>query len=764
MLYLWFFAAGLIHIPVYSFPWSVWLLICATLASFVIARVWFSFAGYLACALLGMAIGSWNLQKICDAQLLPEFDQSSQFLSFTIVSIPKHNPNSSVFLARIEDIHCTVEQCPELKGKIVRLSWYRPQGAEDGQELKAGQVWQATVKLRRPRGFVNPYGFDYHAWLLMQDVVATGSVSKNATLQGEKRVWAFYRERLVQSLLQTADTEYQRFWAALLIGEFSQVTQKDWQTLQATGTVHLMVISGLHISLAGGWFFLLGALFSRLIQLCHSGSNAIVMQFLPPVMACIGAGGYAALAGFSIPTIRASVACMALMSCRALGLNFSPFALLGMALVMVGLCEPLAWENAGFWLSFLAVALLFYCFAGRLTQKPVSAFFYTQPMMALGLTLPLLMLGLPTSLTGPVANLIAVPVVSFIVVPALIIAAVIHSLLPAFAGGILQVMDVIFSWLWQFLQWLEQWPAAVWWPAKPFSLLACILVAGGTLLMLAPAGLAIRWLGFLWLIAGLWIRPEQNYDLRVTVLDVGQGQAVVLQTPRETWLYDAGPAYSDQFDAGSRIVAPYLRRIGVRKLNLMVSHADLDHAGGIAGISEAFRLQRVFFGEPLDNLEGEFCQAGQEWHSGKVKFSILWPPAGKHDAGNQSSCVLLIEFPAAGKTVRLLLPGDIDRATERRLLGQLPQLDWLLAPHHGSRSSSSYHLLYRTQPRHVVFSAGYQNRYGHPHPSIEKRYKEIGSEMYNTAAEGALIFNWSERGLEIERARERWKKLWHRVP
>lgn len=761
MFYLWCFAAGLIHIPIYSFPWSIELLLGSALGCVVLARLRLPFVKYFAYVLLGMAVGSWNLQRLCDAQLPPAFDHTSAHLTFKIVSIPKNNPDSAVFLAHVDEVHCAATTvCPDIKNRKVRLSWYRPK-----TEVAAGQVWRATVKLRRPRGFINPHGFDYHAWLLGQDVVATGSVAKDAVAQGQSRVWAWYREALSDSLLRLSVSENRRFWAALLIGEQSGISQTDWSTLQATGTVHLLVISGMHIGLVAGWCFLLGGFAVRLATFFHRSSNALVGQFIPPLMACVGAGGYAALAGFSIPTVRALVACLALMACRMSGVNLSGFTLLGMALVIVGICEPLAWENAGFWLSFLAVGLLFYVFSARLRQNAFAGFLRTQPIMALGLMLPLLMLGQPFSLTGPVANLVAVPVVSFLLVPGLLIAASVHTVFPVIAEGLLQLMDVIFNWLWIFLQWLESWPAALWWPAKPFSFWALALIAGGTLLVLAPAGLAVRGLGFLWLAAGIFVGEEPDYLLRVTVMDVGQGQAVVLQTPTETWLYDAGPAYSDQFDAGSRIVVPYLRRIGVRQLNMMVSHADLDHAGGVAGVTDAMQLNRVFYGEPLGDLpEGEFCHQGQAWQAGGVKFFVLWPPAGRHNSGNDSSCALLVEFESAGDTVRLLLPGDISKVSERRLLGQLPPIDWLLAPHHGSRSSSSYHLLYRARPRHVVFSAGYRNRYGHPHPKIEDRYREIGAELYNTAEDGALVFTWTQRGMEIERARERRAKLWHRLP
>lgn len=758
MFYLWSFAAGLIHIPVYSFPWSVPLLLCAALCCLMLTRLRIPLVGMVACGLLGMALGSWNLQRLCAAQLSPEHDQSLQSLSFTIVSIPNRTAVSQTFLARVESVDCAAEACAvELQQQLLRLSWYRAP-----HELQPGQIWHGRVKVRRPRGFVNPQGFDYHAWLLAQKVVASGSV-RRADHVGERWVWASYRARLAESVLQLGDSPHERFWRALLIGEKSDLQQRDWNTLQATGTVHLLVISGLHIGLIATWGFMLGALIARLLSGLHRGSNALAAQLIPAFLACLCAAFYAALAGFSIPTVRALTACLALMLCRTFGVNLSPFVLLGIAVVVVGINEPLAWCNAGFWLSFLAVALLFYLYTGRPKQVPVRVFFSTQWMMAVGLTLPLWLLGFGTSWVGPAGNVVAVPVVSFVLVPALMLVALIHPLLEGLAAHLLQWMDQIFTWMWRWLELLETLPAALWWPPHKLTVFDLCLAGVGVVLLLAPAGLLIRGIGALWLIAAMTSPSQPDFLLRVTVMDVGQGQAVILQTPRQTWLYDAGPAYSDSFDAGSRILAPHLRQLGVHRLNMMVSHADLDHAGGAAAILAAFEVERLLLGEPLkeEGRVGEPCRQGHSWQVDSVTFSVLWPPDDTY-TGNSSSCVLLVEFTSAGETVRLLLPGDVDRAVERELLKVLVgPVDWLLAGHHGSNSSSSYRLLYRARPKYVVFSAGYQNRYGHPHPKVLQRYDEMAAIPYITATDGAVVFTWTEQGMTVTKTREQEARLWH---
>lgn len=761
MLYLWSFAAGIIHIPVYPFPWSVSLLLLAALGFGYLAWRQCAAARFVACGLLGMSIGSWNLQQLCAAQLSPQYDQSLQSITFTVESIPAKTAESQVFLARVNAVECDQHDCAqELQQRLVRLAWYRT-----AHELQPGQIWHGHVKMRRPRGFVNPGGFDYHAWLLAQEVVATGSVRK-AELVGERWVWAAYRQGLAESVLQLTESPNRRFWRALLIGEKSDITQEDWDLLQATGTVHLLVISGLHIGLVATWGFVFGAFIGRLFGFVHLGSNARVMQFLPPLLACLCAAFYAALAGFSIPTIRALTACLALMLCRSLGLSLSPFMLLGIAVIAVGINEPLAWHNAGFWLSFLAVALLFYVYTGRLRQKPLRAFLTAQPMMAIGLALPLWLVGQGVSVAGPAANLIAAPVISFVLVPALLLVALIHPLMDGAATLLLRGMDHVFTWLWHYMGLLQDFPVALWWPTQALTTLDMLLLACGLVLLLAPAGLAVRGIGGIWLVVSIASLETPDYLLRVTVMDVGQGQAVVLQTPQQTWLYDTGPAFSERFDAGSRIVAPYLRQLGVHRLSMIVSHADLDHAGGVDGVVGAFEVEKLLLGENLEApiQAGSPCRQGQSWQVDSVTFAVLWPPDEGY-SGNNSSCVLLLEVLVDGKPVRLLLPGDVDRSVERQLLNVLVEpVDWLLAPHHGSNSSSSYRLLYRARPDHVVFSAGYQNRYGHPHPKVLQRYEEMEAAPYNTATDGALIFTWTEAGMTVTKTRESEARLWHRLP
>lgn len=755
MWHLWFLAAGVLHAPVYSSPppLAVLLTIACVLLAFS-RRLWSSLP---ACLLLGLAFGSWHLQQKCARQLLPEFEQQVFDLSFQVVSIPRQSGRSQVFLARVSESHCS-GHCPQLDKGLMRLSWY-----QNLQTVQSGQLWRAQVKLRRPRGFINPDGFDYHAWLLAQDVIATGYIARQGEYLGESFAWATERSQIETMLAANHASPYRRFWAALLIGEQAEIKAADWSVLQATGTVHLLVISGLHISLAATWCFVLGALVARFAGLLQPGSNLRLMHYLPPLSACLGAIYYAALAGFTIPTQRAMVACLVLMFCRLLGLNFSPFTLLGMAALVVGVLEPFAWTNSGFWLSFLAVAVLFYSLGGRGRMNAGSALVRAQLVLSIGLLLPLLSLGQGTSLVSPIANLIAVPVVSVVLVPLLLVATVCSGLLPQVAVFLLQLMDWIFGNLWWFLEWVQGWPISLWWPTKTLSAVELAIAVIGTVLLLAPSGLQVRCLGGVWVFLALLPRPEQDFLLRMTVLDVGQGTAVVVETPQQTWLYDTGPQFSEQFDAGSRIVAPYLRGRGVKNLNLIISHGDMDHAGGAEGIFSAFSIDQFLYGEPLPTFSdrGRPCRAGQIWQQDQVTWNVLWP----HDSsvnGNNASCTVLLTVPTVSGDVRVLLPGDIDRHVEAQLLADLQApVDWVLAPHHGSNSSSSINFVRQLAAQHVVFSAGFNNRYGHPHPRVIQRWEAVDAELYNTATDGALIFTWHSDGVKVERVRQTLRRLWH---
>jgi competence protein ComEC len=424
-----------------------------------------------------------------------------------------------------------------------------------------------------------------------------------------------------------------------------------------------------------------------------------------------------------------------------------------LALNLVLLAEPLAALLAGFWLSFAAVAILIYSFAARLGGwRPWQAWTRAQWVIAVGLLPVLMATGLPVSLSAPAANLLAVPWVSLAVLPL----ALLGTLLLPLAGigeGLLWAAGGLLDMLFRLLDLMARW-RPVWIPPA-LPVWAWLLVGLGALLLLLPRGVPLRGLGGVMLLA-LWVprEPVPHGQVEVWQLDVGQGLAVLLRTQHHTLLYDAGPARGET-DLGERVVLPTLRKLGVDRLDLMlVSHAHADHAGGAAAILRSLPVERAIGGEALADVQLQPCASGEQWIWDGVHFS-LWRWADGQSS-NDRSCVLMVE--AQGE--RMLLAGDMEAGAERAWLTDTaaPGIDWLQAPHHGSRTSSSEAFIRATAPRGVLISRGRNNSFGHPHMQVVERYRRHGVVVYDTAVDGALRVVLGGQG-EVEGVR-RQRRFW----
>lgn len=776
MWYLLALAAGAGHVVFYSEPLRPWVLIISALGPLVALSLlrhfqkcpWWGHQLLIVacCFFVGTAMGATQLNQLWRAQLGPEFVGVDHDLSFRIDSLMSQSSSNQNFFARVEHVHCHSAPCPSLKGKRVRLTW-----RSAPEDISSGQLWRARVRLQRPRGFVNPGGFDYQAWLLGQRVAATGFVLRGDTVVSQDGFsLAAVRQKLRNELLASAQApRFAGIFAALLVGDRSELQPEQWRVLQNTGTIHLMAISGLHIGLAAFGGYWLGAGCARLLAFMLPGPGTIWLRFLPPLVSCLAALGYAALAGFAIPTVRALIACMLANACLVAGLRIGAGSLLALGLLLVTLAEPLAWLHQGFWLSFLAVAVLVYSLRGR--SNPFLGLVKAQLVLSVGLVVPLLLLGQWVSLSSPIANLIAVPAVSVSVVPGLLVAALVHPLFPNVSQAILWLLDGIFSGLWWILEGLADIPHSAWWPHQSLTFWAGLLGMVGVALLLSPQVLRIRGLGLLLLGIGLLGQAPVTPEFRVSVLDVGQGLAVVIETPDETWVYDAGPAFSEQFDAGSSILAPYLRRQGAREVSLIVSRASPGSSGGAEGLAAAVPIRKLIYSDdPVIKREGQACHSGQSWGQGAVRWQVLWPPEtgqAAHSATlNRSnrSCVLLITLTRPDGPVYVLLPGDIDRGVESRILAELPEgIDLLVAPNHGAATSSSAPFVTRVRPRHVIFSTAYNNEQHHPNALISARYLGQGAQLHNTAEHGAVVISWYPGAQEVvKRTRIEAARLWFR--
>lgn len=666
----------------------------------------------------------------------------------------------------------SVEQSEAAVPALVQLSWYAGRRGQEGVPpmLRAGERWQLMVRLKRPHGNLNPHGFDYEAHLLERGVRATGYVRESAY---NRRIDDLVRrpmllvERLRQSVRERfqaalSDRAYAGVIIALVVGDQRAIAPEYWDVFARTGTTHLMSISGLHVTMVAGLlYFLVFAAWRRLPGLCLR---------LPAQKAAVlgGAGAallYALLAGFGVPAQRTLYMLTVVALALWLGRIGTPSRVLAVALAAVLIVDPWAVLSAGFWLSFAAVGFLFYIGAGRLAFGHwLREWARSQWAVTIGLIPALLVMFQQLSLVAPLANAVAIPVVSFLITPLALAAA----MLPF--DALLTLDHQLLTYLMALLEWLSDVPQAVWQQAAPPTWALLSGVAGCTWLLL-PRGFPARWVGALLLLPLLLAQAQRpgEGELRMTVLDVGHGLAVHLQTRAHDLLYDTGPRYSPQANAGNRIILPYLRAAGVGRIHgLVVSHEDQDHAGGMAAVLEGLPVEWVtssIAARGQTSRPGHRpCHAGQSWEWDGVRFDMLHPqPADylERRKDNDLSCVLRV---TAGSR-RVLLTGDIEAAAESALLRRLPgpelASEILVVPHHGSRSSSSARFIAAVAPAAAIFPVGYRNAFRHPHPDVAGRYERSGVRALRTDRDGAVAVIINSSGSSFELARQIRRRYWH---
>lgn len=629
--------------------------------------------------------------------------------------------------------------------KKLRLSWYYPD-----QQIKAGQQWTFTVKLKRPHGSLNPGGFDYERWLFSEGVGATGYVrpSPAPVLLGNQSGWAsidVWRQAIADKVSATSlDANSRALINALVIGDGNSIDQPHWDIFRRTGTTHLMVISGSHIALVAGLvYWLVLKLWAR------TG----VFRWSPQVVAAWSAllTGivYAGLAGFSVPTQRAVIMLCVGMIAIVLQRNHRPFHTLSVAMFAVLLWDPLAVLSPGFWLSFIAVGLIIYVLAGRLgALKPFWSALKINWATSVGLSPLLLLFFQQVSVISPLANFLAVPLISLVLVPLALLAVLVLSISATLAEPLLFVLDYLLRGSMWLLEKLAALPMATINHPQP-SYWALIFAVPGILLLLAPKGIPGRWLGLVMFLPLAVTEPKQREagEFELTLLDVGQGLSAVVQTANHQLVFDTGAKFSAESDMGQSVLLPFLRSQGIEKIDtLIVSHGDNDHIGGAPSLLHSIPTEQVLTSVPqkLSNYAPKPCVAGQTWQWDEVTFSILSP---QHEfvSENDNSCVLMI----VGKHGAVLLTGDIEATAESWLVnsyGEKLQAKVLIAPHHGSKTSSTMPFLQTVKPEFVLIPAGYRNQFGHPHSSVLQRYQQSGINWLTSASSGAIVVKLNKNG------------------
>lgn len=703
---------------------------------------------------LGFLLSSLHAQRLLDAQWPDARHNEERWVQGVVTSLPERTretgtrgdsgPQSPAttwrFTLKPDD--------PALPPRI-RVAWYRADAQPRGAEC-----WRLRLRLRGPHGSLNPGGFDYEGWLFRQHLGATATV-RAAERCADAAGYPILRLR--QAWVDRVDAVLgARTGAALIkaltVGATSDLRDDDWALFRLTGTTHLVAISGFNLAIAAGFaFFLVRWLWSSIPGACLR----LPAQRLAAYGAALVAMLYAALAGFEPPVARALFMLLLVLIAAAANRLTTPSRVLAWAWLPIVLLDPCAVLAPGLWLSFGAVASIFYLVSARWhPESRWRAAIRVQLLLSLTLAPLSLYYFRGLSWPAPLINLLAVPVFALLT-PLLSVAAIIAAasadaavqLLPPLAYALEKVM--------QALQWIAAlWPAA-WWAAAP-PLGALLLALIGSFCLFAPAGLPLRRLGALCVLPlFVPLQVPVRGGLELSVLDVGQGLAVLVRTQHHSLLFDAGPAFAEGFDAGASVVAPAALSSGLRRLDLLLlSHADNDHAGGVAAVRRLLKVDREI-GAGL----AEPCHDGQHWEWDGVRFTILHPSTAGDGEDNDDSCVLRIDGPFS-----VLLPGDIERRAERRLLKEHAdalRADVLIAPHHGSKSSSTADFVAAVRPQLVVFASGWRNRFRHPRPEVVARYRQCGAEMVMSGESGALTIFRADDGLRLASWREGYRRFWN---
>lgn len=690
-----------------------------------------------------------------------------------VAELPQFTERGVRFAFDVEEVVTPHAKAPA----HIQLFWFARANDADTDahlnpaRLHAGERWQFVVRLKRPHGAANPYGFDYEAWLLEQNVGATGYIRKdpdNFRLNQFVPRPAYAVERLrdavalrLKRVMQ--DETYSGVLTALAIGDQHAIPQNQWRVFFRTGVNHLMSISGLHVTLFSSLVFVLAYWLWR--------QSAWLTQRLPARKAALLSGvaaalAYALLTGFAVPAQRTFYMLSIVAAAVWLDRLSSSSRVLALALGVVALLDPWAVLAPGFWLSFGAVAVIFYITSQRIGEfNPWIQALRVQGAVTLGLVPAMLLLFQQVSLVSPLANAVAIPVVSYLIVPLTLFGALAPVDFPLHAA------HGLMGWLMQALEWFASAPDAMWQQHAPPAWTILVAVAGVAWL-LAPRGFPARLAGAclllpMFLLAPMPVPPG---TLQLTVLDVGQGLALVLRTARHALVYDTGSRFSVDADAGARTVLPYLRATGVSALDgLIVSHDDNDHSGGAVSVLDGVPVQWLLSSLPSEHpalnrgVPAIRCEVGQHWQWDGVVFEVLHPMPeayAEKRKDNDRGCVLRV---AAGKHA-LLLPADIEAKSERDLLARAAsklRAEVLIVPHHGSRTSSTPEFVAAVQPEAAIFTVGYRNRFHHPKPDVVARYQALNAQLLQSDAAGAIEVTLpSEGAVDIQAYRKQNPRYW----
>lgn len=741
-----------------TLPPDSWSLAALCVPFLLLAKV-LRWAGAAGC---GFLWAWWWATSLLTTGVDAKWEGQDVELVGVIASVPEVESRATRFEFYIEELRWKGEVHPAPAHVV--LSWY-----ETPPAIRAGDRWRVAARLKTPYGFMNPGGFDYEGWLYSRGIRGTGYVRNGQAAehlgpaQGITQLHRFRQALAARLNDHLGERPLAPAVVGLVVGVTHGMSSTQWDILAATGTTHLMAISGMHITLVAGMIFFL-------VRRSWGLWPTLALRWPAPRAAALAgiaaAVIYAALAGWSVPTQRAVIMVTVVLGSLLAARSAPGLRNLMFALAVVLAWSPLAVLSPGFWLSFAAVALIVYGMGGR--WRPGGWWWqWGRLQVLMGLALAPLLIGFfdQVSLWSPVANLIAVPWVELVTVPLALSGTLLLGIIPPLGEWLLVTAEYLLRGLWWMLEQIARWPGAqLSFAGAPVTAVISAMI--GVLLVLAPRGLPGRWLGLLWCVPLVMAEPPRPAlgEAWLTLLDVGQGLSVVVQTHRHTLIYDAGPRWNDGFDAGDAAVVPFLRNAGVLHLDaVIIGHSDNDHIGGAHAVLKQLGTERLLTSAPdrLADFAPERCVQGTQWHWDGVDFDILHPRLPYPTSDNDRSCVLRVR----AATTAALLPGDIEAGAEAMLVAHSAtalRAQVLVVPHHGSETSSTAAFLDAVSPDLALVATGYRNRFGFPRAAVTQRYHARGITLLNTVQAGAITVRLAPDGrLEPFSFRTHRRHYWH---